>query len=374
MLGKKSWNVYNGDNIARVQADEAAAAAAEHAQEQRMQETDAVRRLAILRGETPPPLPEPEPEIDPSDKKFARRDKGSATGFSSRKRKRYGEDDTDFEMRLVKERAELGDKVAASIGGRVPDEKRREVEIVGRDGHIDLVGAPPESTEKKGKNAEYEKEAARKNRELEDQGTMRFSNAAGRDGLTAGDPWYASTSARKAAAASAAKQDEVGMEAPTKNVWGREDPERQDREVKRITSNDPLAMMKMGAKKVREIEQERKKENLERAKDLEVLRKDDRRREKRRRTEKRDSHSGRERDDGRRKHRRDSSKHSERHRQDKGEHRSRNRSDEDRSENRHGKRDRDREQSQTFERSSNPPVDGTSIYRQRRRRDDDDDR
>lgn len=157
---------------------------------------------------------------------------------------------------------------------------------MGKDGHIDLVGAPPES----GKNAEYEKEAARKKRELEDQYVMRFSNSAGRDGFAAGDPWYASSSSRKTAPkpAVATKEEEVGIEAPTKNVWGRDDPKRQDREVKRIASSDPLAMMKMGAKKVREVEKERKREKEERERELKELERDERRREKRRRKERRD--------------------------------------------------------------------------------------
>lgn len=50
LLGKKSWNVYNTDNIERVRRDEAAARAREEADEQRMQEEDAERRLKILRG------------------------------------------------------------------------------------------------------------------------------------------------------------------------------------------------------------------------------------------------------------------------------------------------------------------------------------
>lgn len=189
---------------------------------------------------------------------------------------------------MARERADAGAKVAEEL-------LRGNADIVGKDGHIDLVG-PLTKSDKAEKNAEYEQEAARKKRELEDQYTMRFANAAGRDGFAAGDPWYASSSTRKRAPVptSATKENDVGIEAPTKNVWGRDDPKRQDREVKRIASNDPLAMMKMGAKRVREIEQERKRENEDRKRELKELReldRDERTREKRRRSERRDEDS-----------------------------------------------------------------------------------
>lgn len=288
-----------------------------------MQEADSARRLAILRGETPPPLPEAEPEIDPSDKKFARRDRDSASGFSSRKRKRAGEDDTDFEMRLVRERAEAGDKAGKELG---PKKETKSVEIVGKDGHINLVGAPVESGEQK--NEEQEREKERKKREMEDQYTMRFSNAAGRDGFSTGDPWYARPDSRSRKAGTATKEEldaEMGMEASTKNVWGRDDPQRKARETQRLTSNDPLAMMKMGARKVREIEKERRKEDEEREQELQDLRRDERRREKRRRKERHE-------DEG------EGDRHRDRHRSRRSEHsRRRHHDDEDlkRGEERH---------------------------------------
>lgn len=281
-----------------------------------MQEADAARRLAILRGETPPPLPEPEPEIDPSSSKFAQRDKTSTSGFSQRKRKRAGEDDTDFEMRAARERAEMGEQVAAELAGN-KRKKLADVNIVGRDGHIDLIGAVPSLDEK---NAEYEQEAARKKREAEDQYTMRFSNAAGRDGLAAGDPWYSKPDKRQGASASKEERDmQLAVEAPRTNVWGRDDPKRRDREALRLTSSDPLAMMKMGAKKVREVDRERRKAAEERARELEDLQKEDRRREKRRRKDDREENGNGHRSDHARRRR-------SRHRDDdRGEQRERRR-------------------------------------------------
>lgn len=51
LLGKKSWNVYNQDNIERVRRDEARAKAAEEEAEHRKKDNDAAERLRILRGE-----------------------------------------------------------------------------------------------------------------------------------------------------------------------------------------------------------------------------------------------------------------------------------------------------------------------------------
>lgn len=306
-----------------------------------MQDVDAARRLAILRGETPPPLPGPEPEIDPSDKKFARRDRDSATGFTSRKRKRAGEDDTDFEMRVARERAVMGDRITAELGAPpVGISKSKEIEIVGKDGHIDLVGAPL-PTEKHEKNPEYEREEAKKKRELEDQYTMRFSNAAGRNGFAAGNPWYAKSGSRsnKSLPTKDELDAEIGIEAPTKDVWGNDDPRRKAREAERITSHDPLAMMRMGAKRVREVEKERRRENEERERELKDLRKEERRQEKRRRRERHEEDCERRR--GREDHRSDRTLHSDQKRRDR-----------EREDGRDRHRHRDRDKNQDLDRSS----------------------
>ncbi|KAM0330576.1 hypothetical protein ACHAQA_003524 [Verticillium albo-atrum] len=230
LLGKKSWNVYNADNIARVRSDEAAAKASEEAEEQRMQEVDAERRLAILRGEEPPPLPEPEPEQND-----APRDRQSS-GRERKKRKRTGEDDTDFELRIAQERSAL----VRAPGPDAATRKTSSAPIVDRDGHIDLFGEARKRDRRSEKNPEAEKEAEKKKRELEDQYKMRLSSAAGRGGML--NPWYSK------AADDQAQTDE--FQASEKDVWGNEDPGRKKRAAERITSNDPLAMMKQGAAKI----------------------------------------------------------------------------------------------------------------------------
>ncbi|KAM0438375.1 hypothetical protein ACHAQK_006757 [Fusarium lateritium] len=293
LLGKKSWNVYNADNIARVRRDEAAAKAAEEGEEQRMQEIDAQRRLTILRGETPPPIEDVEPPRP--NESFVRDRDASHTGSMRRKRKRPGEDDTEFEMRLAQE----GENSAIA---RVEPERKStsSAPIVDQNGHIDLLG-DEKSRAHAEKNEEAEKEAKKKKQSYEDQYMMRFSNAPGKNGAL--KPWYS-------------QSDAAAPDASSKDVWGNQDPNRKERDTKRIVSNDPLAMMKKGASKVRELKQDRKRFLEERDAELKQMRRDERHREKRRRRHgerdgSRDRHRGRDRDrDGDR----STSRHERRHR------------------------------------------------------------
>ncbi|KAK4122866.1 hypothetical protein N657DRAFT_634839 [Parathielavia appendiculata] len=295
LLGKKSWNVYNPANIARVRRDEEAARAREEAEEQRMQEADAARRLAILRGEIPPPLDSTEPEAALPPSRSRDWDNASSHTGTSRKRKRHGEDDTDFEMRIARERASVGGRAARELAAPTPLPSTSLTSLVDSKGHISLFS----EAEVTARPRERNEEAARKERELEGQYQMRFVNAAGKEGLglTDGGPWYASVDGEAS-----------GALVPSKNVWGGEDPKRKVREAARLDASDPLAMMKRGAKMVRELEKERRKEVKERERELMELEKEERRerrrRERRRRREEKDR-AGRgrrtdesERDDG----------------------------------------------------------------------------
>ncbi|KAI1403309.1 hypothetical protein F4819DRAFT_451606 [Hypoxylon fuscum] len=271
LLGKKSWNVYNPKNVERVKRDEAAAKEREEAEEQRQQEVDAERRLAILRGEVPPPLPPTSSAVDdeaPSRKRD--RDEDPATSTRSgerRKRKRTGEDDTDFELRLARERTGAAQTTSDALV-----KSRSNAPLTDHAGHIDLF--PEERTRMHSqKNEEAEKEAAKKKREYEDHYMMRFSNAAGKEGIVGA--WYAKGGDMK----------DGNLEAPSKDVWGNEDPRRKEREAVRVVSNDPLAMMKRGAAKVREVEKERRQLNEERERELKRLRKEEKRRERQRKRE-----------------------------------------------------------------------------------------
>lgn len=308
MLGKKSWNVYNADNIARVRRDEAQAKAVEEAEEQRMQEVDAARRLAILRGEVPPPIEDEKPEvaaIEGTTRELRHRDPATR----KKPRKRAGEDDTDFELRVAREQSNAS---ALSIDGS--RKQSSSAPIVDRGGHIDLFG-DERSRAHAEKNEEAEKEKAKKKREYEDQYTMRFSNAAGKSGHE--KPWYSASDVANAAIV-------------PKDVWGNEDPRRKEREAQRTTASDPLAMMKRGAAQVREVNKERKKFHEERNEDMRQMVKEERRRERRDREE---HHRSRKRSR--------SPSHDRRRSRERHRHRSRERRDEN-ERHRRGERERDR--------------------------------
>ncbi|KAK1836058.1 hypothetical protein QBC39DRAFT_296846 [Podospora conica] len=280
LLGKKSWNVYNADNIARVRRDEAEARAREEADEQRMQEADAARRLAILRGEIPPPLEPPTDDALPSLPRH--RDGGSA-----RKRKRAGEDDTEFEMRVAREQQTTAVASVPALSASTA------VSLTDSNGHISLF-PPPETAAltKVERNPEVEREKARKERDLMDQYQMRFVNAGGsKEALGAGKmgPWYA-------AGGSTAAGDGDAM--PSKNVWGKEDPGRKVREVARLGASDPLAMMKRAAAKVRELGKERNKEAEEREREIKAMRREEKRRRREADDRRREMSPGRTRESG----------------------------------------------------------------------------
>ena len=264
LLGKKSWNVYNQDNIEKVKRDEAAAKAREEAKEEAMQELDAERRLQILRGEIPTPLP----IEDKADDDDGRENRSYGSGRERKRRKKAGENDTDFEMRIAAEQtapnySNLDKQIVV---------RKSDAPLVDQAGHIDLFPQEP-SRKIAEKNPEAEKEAAKKKKEYEDQYTMRFSNAAGfKQGLE--NPWYSKATAEAQA---------VEEDAPGKDVWGNEDPRRKQREAARGVSNDPLAFMKQGAAQVRQVEKERKKWRDEKQRQMRELKEAERRRKKQKR-------------------------------------------------------------------------------------------
>ncbi|XPS74169.1 hypothetical protein M3J09_006289 [Ascochyta lentis] len=261
LLGKKSWNVYNPANIARVKADEDAAAARQAAADQHMQELDAARRAAILRGHTPPPLPE-EPLVDSpqTSSREARRDKKT--------RKRAGEDDTDMDIRLAASMTmpnsddQLDPKL---LKLRKPTS---DAPLTDHAGNINLFPLDIKEAIEREKNADAENEKRRKELAFEDQYTMRFANAGGKNGLQ--QPWYA------ARQKTALPEDDIttalepaGFE--SKNVWGNEDPRRKEREQARISSSDPFAFMQKAQTQLKKSKQDKKKWSDERNRELREL-------------------------------------------------------------------------------------------------------
>ncbi|KAJ5749958.1 hypothetical protein N7533_006986 [Penicillium manginii] len=258
LLGKKSWNVYNPDNIARVKRDEVQAQAREEEDERLMQEVDAERRIKILRGERPPtPPPPPQPSADT----YARseREPNDDAGRYRKRRRLAGEDDTDRDIRFAREDAEqvLSKKDELSLSSQ-RERRDQQVPLLDSNGHINLF---PEGSRKAEKNAEAEAEKKKKERSYEDQYTMRFSNAEGFKEQAGRQPWYSS------GAQVVTAPDPMS----NKNVWGNEDPMRREREKSRMDVNDPLAVMKRGVRQLKATQQERKLLNEQKRREIESL-------------------------------------------------------------------------------------------------------
>lgn len=261
LLGKKSWNVYNVANIEKVKRDEEAAAAREAAEEQRMQEVDAERRVQALRGLQVDPLPV---LIDDSSRSSKRTDHVSGSTSNRKRRRVDGEDDTERDIRYARENQMVESTGSTAVAKRP---KTSDAPLVDRSGHINLF--PIEVPKCNGpKNPEAEAEAAAKKREYEDQYTMRFSNAAGFKQAIGQIPWYHSTAAPGA-------EDEGP---PSKDIWGNKDPRRKERQKMRISADDPLAMIKKGVQDLRQVEKERKKWREEREREMNELARAERRR------------------------------------------------------------------------------------------------
>lgn len=228
-----------------------------------MQTIDAERRIDVLRNSQPVALLDVGKEDEAKD-----RDKDGGQRLRERtKRKRQNEDDTDYEMRAARDRLKPFDTETQLVVHK----SSVNAPLTDTHGHIDLF--PQQHGGSSGsKNAEAEKEADRKKKELEDQYTMRFANAAGL-GQELKNPWYSNSKAL----------DPLGdeHEFTTKNVWGREDPQRKEREAARLTSNDPLALMRQGAAKVRQVEKEKRRWLEEREKEMQEMKEADRERKRR---------------------------------------------------------------------------------------------
>lgn len=236
-----------------------------------MQELDAERRAAILRGQTPPPLPE-EVSAKHSDTK---RQSGRDEHINGRKRRRLaGEDDTDMDIRLAK-------SIIAPSGddGDDDDDKQdartlrlrstaNDAPLQDHAGHIDLFPVDMSEAIKRDKNVEAEKEKRNKEKAFEDQYTMRFSNAAGRGGI--GQPWY---TAQQRAPRDTDKDQEIAAYQGyvDKDVWGNEDPRRKEREQARITSNDPFALMQQAQVQLKKAKRDKKLWADERERELREL-------------------------------------------------------------------------------------------------------
>lgn len=228
-----------------------------------MQEHDAERRVAILRGEEPP---SPQKLLDAEIPRQQGRSDDASIGSDRRKRRRLaGEDDTDRDIRIAREDT---DRSSAALQRLSNVQKRtKDIPLHDQDGHINLFPLEAGTASKGEKNLEVESEKRRKAREFEDQYTMRFSNAAGKDGLE--QPWYANRGR-----VHNEQRDTVDSEGPlmeSRNVWGNPDPRRKLREQARSSTNDPLAFMKKAQTQLKQSEQDRKTWNESRLREARKL-------------------------------------------------------------------------------------------------------
>lgn len=207
-----------------------------------MQEVDSARRIRQLRG-----LPVEELIDQPKSEQASQRSTRTYSEKDGKRRKLPGEDDTDRDIRYARQ---------AQAQSQGHDERTvrshkdaRDVPLYDAKGHISLF--PEEkrhNTHDKPKgNPEAELEKARRERELEDQYTMRFSNAAGFKQAVDRKPWYQDKSA-----ADNTDQDDPGI-----SVLEKGDSRRKQREQVRIVSDDPLSAIKRGVKGVRQAEKDR---------------------------------------------------------------------------------------------------------------------
>ncbi len=244
-----------------------------------MQDLDAQRRAAILRGQTPPPLPEEE-----AVQHGKRRDDRS---HPKKRRKLAGEDDTDMDIRLAKSVTTPRENDDANTKILRLRNTESDAPLTNHAGNIDLFPVNMKEAIKRERNMEAEKEKKQKERALEDQYTMRFSNAAGfKTGLS--QPWYAA--AQESSSNAGDEKDSApqhGFE--SKDVWGNEDPRRKEREMTRLVSNDPFASMQRAQAQLKKSREDRKRWANERNQELRELRADAAREDERKKRRRRNS-------------------------------------------------------------------------------------
>lgn len=273
--------MYNADNIARVQADEAAAALQRAAEDQKLQELDAARRAAILRGCTPPPLLQEGATAPPAP---PAPNNASACGSRDRKRRKLaGEDETDMDIRLAL--ASTAPQHAGSHDSRLLRLRTsvHDAPLTDHAGHINLFPVTGRSPTGGDSNADAERKKQRdKQRDkkqkkqqgkeqalaLDDQQTVRFSLVTGKGAPS--EPWYTTT---QAPASDPRLGDElsthVGWE--SRDVWGNEDPRRRDREKARLLNNDPFAFMQKAQAQLQRSKHDKKRWADERQRELKEL-------------------------------------------------------------------------------------------------------
>lgn len=220
-----------------------------------MQEVDSERRIRLLRGESVEPVPK---DIGRTTSPSTQHDSEREGYRERKKRKIYGEDDTERDIRYAKEIQTI-----ASVGTSLALSQNKKIDapITDHNGHISLFPGEA-SLIGNTNNLEAEAERSKKEREYEDQYTMRFSNAGGFKKNVGESPWYSSGASMK---------PDDREETVSKNIWGNDDPRRKDREKSRLAADDPLAIIQRGVQGVRRVERERKVWDEERRREIDGL-------------------------------------------------------------------------------------------------------
>lgn len=268
LLSKKSWNVYSPASIARVRADEAAHAAREEAQNQLELEWQASCRLATLRGLPAPLRPkeldEDVAEVEGGADAGGRQERLWEREDRKRKRRRAGEDDTERDIRVARE--DLGRRGGERDGGerRRGSEKRAgrdDLPLVDAAGHIQLFAPSdaPQNSRSLAKRDRDPTQALRQQQQAErEEGSLRFSQAGANRSNPTSKPWYAGSGSGYSGTETL---DEKNMllagESTGRDVWGNEDPGRKTRDAVRTAAADPMAVMQMAQKKLKQVERER---------------------------------------------------------------------------------------------------------------------
>lgn len=238
LLGKKSWNPYLPQNIARIKADEEEAAAREKELDELKDEYDADVRHAKLKGKSPPPVPERIRHLEDAVPSVNRKRNPVDKNDNDRKkrRRRPGEDDTQRDIRLARDAHD-----ATQHSRLYPGANRTP--ITDKSGHIQLFDPGPDPhSDQRGTNAESEYKAKNKERESDDQYSMRFASAAGRQYSASNAPWYASREMHST-------QSRVRT-----NVFGEEDPARHKRDQQRMGALDPMAAMQVAQSQLKDAD------------------------------------------------------------------------------------------------------------------------
>lgn len=280
LLGKKSWNVYNPAAIAKVRADEAAAAAREEAEDQRQDAYEAESRLAQLRG-LPPPVPPRSPS--PVQKQGRadivgrnRDEERKGSGGERKRRKLRGEDDTERDIRYARQDRERNDDRRGELQ---LSKKEASVALTDHAGHIQLFAPPSTKEIRATKDAEADHE--KKKQESAEQGALKFSEAAGFRKDIKGTPWYAASRDYSGTEELDGKitHGEEGLGG--KDAFGRDDPNRVKRDAVRLNLTDPMAVMSQAQRKLKAVEKERLNWQQERERELKELEYHQRRRDDR---------------------------------------------------------------------------------------------